>query len=261
MKEVQQDKIEQDSNTSSKRTNRPVNTNEATGLRDLFEDGLKDIYWAEKALTKAMPKMIENATSPDLVSALTDHLAVTEEHVHRLERVFGSIGSDVLAKKCDAMEGLVKEANQIMESTTEGVVRDAGIIAAAQKVEHYEIATYGTLCAFAKILNEDEAASLLLETLNEEKEADDKLSEVAEASINLQAAAEDIDDEELGEGMDEEEMMEDDMDEEDMEEGSVDKMNAEEDLDVETINGENMDDDNLEQDMDDDTSEENIRVR
>jgi len=256
MKAAQQDKMEQDTNTSLKRTNRPINTNEATGLRDLFEDGLKDIYWAEKALTKAMPKMIENATSPDLVSALTDHLAVTEEHVQRLERVFGSIGSDVMAKKCDAMEGLIKEANQIMESTTEGVVRDAGIIAAAQKVEHYEIATYGTLCAFAKILNEEEAASLLLETLNEEKQADDKLSEVAEASINLQAAAEDIDDEEYGEGMDEEEMMEDDMDE-----GSVDKMNAEGDLDVETINGESMDDENLEQDMDDDTSEENTRVR
>ena len=256
MKATQQNNMQQDNNASVKRTTRPVNTNEATGLRDLFEDGLKDIYWAEKALTKAMPKMIENATSPELVSALTDHLAITEEHVTRLERVFSSIGSDVLAKKCDAMEGLIKEGNQIMESTTEGVVRDAGIIAAAQKVEHYEIATYGTLCAFAKILNEDEAASLLLETLNEEKEADDKLSEVAEASINLQAAAEDIDDEELGEGMDEEEMMEDDMDE-----AGVDKMNAEEDLDVETINGENMDDESMEQDMEDDTSDENTRVK
>ena len=254
MKATQQNNSQQENMV--KRTTRPVNTNEATGLRDLFEDGLKDIYWAEKALTKAMPKMIENASSPELIAALTDHLAVTEEHVHRLESVFTSIGSDVLAKKCDAMEGLIKEANQIMESTTEGVVRDAGIIAAAQKVEHYEIATYGTLCAFAKILTEDEAASLLLETLNEEKQADDKLSEVAEASINLEAAAEDINDEELGEGMDEEEMMEDDMDD-----SGPDKMNAEEDLDMETINGEKMEDDNLEQYMENEDSNDNTRIR
>lgn len=160
----------------------------ASGLRDLFIDGLKDIYWAEKALTKALPTMIKKATSEELITALTDHLAVTEEQVTRLEEVFNSIGEKAQAKKCDAMEGLIKEGSGIMESTAAGVVRDAGIIAAGQKVEHYEIATYGTLCAFAKILGEKEAAELLLETLNEEKKADDKLTEVAEESINLKAA-------------------------------------------------------------------------
>ena len=174
-----------------KKNSKPQNPEVATGLRDLFIDGLKDIYWAEKALTKALPKMIDNATSEELVTALTDHLAVTEEQVTRLEEVFNLIGEKAQAKKCPAMEGLIKEGGEIIESTAEGVVRDAGIIAAGQKVEHYEIATYGTLCAFAKILGENEAAELLLQTLNEEKEADDKLSEVAEGSINVDAADED----------------------------------------------------------------------
>jgi ferritin-like metal-binding protein YciE len=168
----------------------------ATGLRDLFQDSLKDIYWAEKALTKAIPKMIKKATSEELVAALTDHLEVTKNQVARVEEVFSILGVKAQAKKCAAMEGLVKEGEEIMESTEEGVVRDAGIIAASQKIEHYEIATYGTLCAFAKILNESEAADLLLETLNEEKEADDKLSEVAEGSINIAAAEEDSEEEE-----------------------------------------------------------------
>ncbi len=160
----------------------------ASGLRELFQESLKDIYWAEKALTKAIPKMIKKATSDELVTALTDHLAVTQEQISRMEEVFTTLGLKAQAKKCEAMEGLIKEATEIMESTEEGVVRDAGIIAAGQKVEHYEIATYGTLCAFAKILGEMDAAELLLQSLNEEKEADDKLSEVAEGSINLQAA-------------------------------------------------------------------------
>ena len=123
-----------------------------------------------------------------MATALKEHLAITGEQVTRLEQVFESIGTKAQAKKCEAMEGLIKEAEEIMESTEEGVVRDAGIISAGQKVEHYEIATYGTLCAFAKILGEDEAVSLLEETLNEEKEADQKLTEVAESSINIEAA-------------------------------------------------------------------------
>lgn len=164
---------------------------EASGLRELFQDSLKDIYWAEKALTKALPKMIQKATSADLIDALTQHLRVTEQQVTRLEEVFNTLGLKAQAKKCAAMEGLIQEGSEIMESTTSGVVRDAGIIAAGQKVEHYEIASYGTLCAFAKILGETEVAELLMETLNEEKEADDKLSEVAEGSINLQAAGQD----------------------------------------------------------------------
>jgi ferritin-like metal-binding protein YciE len=159
----------------------------AQGLRDLFEDELKDIYWAEKALTKAIPKMAKNATSQELVSALNDHLEATKGHVERLEQVFEILGKPARAKKCEAMAGLTKEGEEIMENTEEGVVRDAGIILAGQKVEHYEIATYGTLCAFAKTLGEDEIVSLLQQTLDEEKEADEKLTEIAESSINVEA--------------------------------------------------------------------------
>lgn len=160
----------------------------AEGLRDLFIDELKDIYWAEKALTKAIPKMIKNATSEELVEALTGHLEVTKEHVSRLEKVFSSIVEKAIAKKCEAMEGLMKEAEEIMQQTEKGMVRDAGIISAGQKVEHYEIATYGALCTFAKTLGESDAASLLHETLEQEKEADVKLTEIAESFINTQAA-------------------------------------------------------------------------
>lgn len=161
----------------------------AQGLRDLFVDELKDIYWAEKELTKAIPKMIKNATADELVEALTGHLEETKTHVTRLEEVFSSIGEKAVAKKCEAMAGLTKEAGEIMEDTEQGVVRDAGIILAGQKVEHYEIATYGTLASFARTLGEEEAASLLEETLNEEKDADEKLSEISD-SINVDAADE-----------------------------------------------------------------------
>lgn len=164
-------------------------SNATKGLRDLFEKELKDIYWAEKALTKALPKMIKNASSEELVDALNDHLQVTEEQVTRLEDVFESIGMKALAKKCEAMAGLIKEAEELMEEIEKGDVRDAGIILAGQKVEHYEIASYGTLCAFARILGEDKAASLLYDTLEEEKDADVKLTEIAESSINVEAMA------------------------------------------------------------------------
>lgn len=163
-------------------------SNEAHGLRDLFEHGLKDIYWAEKQLTKTLPKMAKNATDPALVKAFNSHLAETEKHVTRLEQVFEAIDVKPVAKKCDAMEGLIKEGEHIIEETEAGVVRDAGIIAAAQKVEHYEIATYGTLHAFALTLGEEEAASLLEQTLNEEKHADVALTEIAMADINVEAA-------------------------------------------------------------------------
>ncbi|MDB5284902.1 MAG: hypothetical protein JWO06_3977 [Bacteroidota bacterium] len=161
----------------------------ATGLRKLFVDELKDIYWAEKALTKAIPKMIKNATSEELVDALTRHLEETQGHVTRLEEVFEAIGEKAVAKKCEAMDGLTKEADEIMKDTEKGVVRDAGIIAAGQKVEHYEIATYGTLISFAKTLREDEAASILQSTLEEEKAADEKLSEISD-EINIEADTE-----------------------------------------------------------------------
>lgn len=166
----------------------------AEGLRELFVESLKDIYWAEKALTKALPKMAKNATSEKLVDAINNHLSVTEEQVTRLEQVFESIGKKAVAKKCDAMEGLIKEGNSIVEETEPGPVRDAGIIAASQKIEHYEIATYGTLCAFAKTLGENEAAELLEATLAEEKEADVALTETAYNNINFDAADEDMDD-------------------------------------------------------------------
>lgn len=159
-------------------------------LMELFEDSLKDIYWAEKALTKAIPKMIKKATSPELVEALTSHLAETEQQVTRLESVFEPIETKATAKKCEAMEGLLKEAESIMEDCEKGAMRDAGIISAAQKVEHYEIATYGTLRQFAETLQLNEAVSLLDTTLNEEKAADQKLSEVAMATINEMASQE-----------------------------------------------------------------------
>ncbi|HUR30405.1 MAG TPA: ferritin-like domain-containing protein [Saprospiraceae bacterium] len=161
-----------------------------SGLRDLFEDQLKDIYWAEKALTKAIPEMIKNASSPDLVDALNEHLGITEQQVARCEEVFASMNMKAVGKKCEAMEGLIKEATEIMSSTTEGSVRDAGIICAAQKVEHYEIATYGTLAAFAKQLGESKAVSLLEKTLSEEKEADVSLTKLAEAHVNEEAELE-----------------------------------------------------------------------
>lgn len=163
----------------------------AEGLRELFVDSLKDIYWAEKALMKALPKMSKNATSENLINAINDHLAVTEEQVKRLEQVFEIIGKKVSAKKCEAMEGLIKEGESIMEETEEGPVRDAGIVAASQKIEHYEIATYGTLAAFAQTLGEEQAVSLLQQTLEEEKEADILLTEAAYNNINFEASGED----------------------------------------------------------------------
>jgi ferritin-like metal-binding protein YciE len=156
----------------------------------LFEEQLKDIYWAEKALTKAIPKMIKNATSEELIEALENHLMETEEQVKRVEQVFELAGKKAVAKKCDAMEGLIKEADGIMEECEEGAMRDAGIISAGQKVEHYEIASYGTLRQFAETLGLTEAMALLEETLNEEKVADEKLTEVALSAVNIQASEE-----------------------------------------------------------------------
>lgn len=157
-------------------------------LMKLFSDELKDIYWAEKALTKAIPKMIKNATSQDLVDALTSHLAETEKQVSRIEKVFESIDKKAVAKKCEAMDGLIKEADEIMKSCEEGAMRDAGIISAGQKVEHYEMASYGTLRQFAKTLGLKKAKSLLKATLKEEKAADKKLSKVAEDAVNVKAS-------------------------------------------------------------------------
>ena len=171
----------------TKSTNKK-STMKSSQLMELFEDGLKDIYFAEKALLKAIPKMIDNATSEELIDALTNHLAETENQVVRLESVFKSVDKKAEAVKCEAMVGLIKEATEIMEECQEGSMRDAGIIAAAQKVEHYEIATYGTLRQFAETLGLTEAVSLLEATLEEEKAADVKLTEVAVEAINIEAS-------------------------------------------------------------------------
>lgn len=162
-------------------------TTAAEGLRDLFIDELKDIYWAEKALVKALPKMVKNATTGNLIIAIEKHLEETKNHVSRLEEVFSLIGEKAVAKKCDAMDGLLKEGESILEDTEPGAVRDAGIILASQKIEHYEIATYGTLVAYAGTLGEIKAAELLKETLEEEKNADSILTYAAYNYINFEA--------------------------------------------------------------------------
>ena len=177
--------------TTAKGTVKPKRS-AAEELRELFVDSLKDIYWAEKALLKALPKMSKNATTVSLVNAINEHKSVTEEQVKRLEQVFQIVGEKAVAKKCDAMAGLIEEGEGIMEETQPGAVRDAGIIAASQKIEHYEIATYGTLAAFARTLGEDEAVELLEMTLEEEKQADVTLTEAAYNDINFEAMVEGV---------------------------------------------------------------------
>ena len=166
---------------------------ENSQLEKLFTDSLKDIYWAEKQLTKTLPKMKKAATTDELKSAIEEHLTQTESHVKRLEQVFDMCGKKVQAKKCDAMEGIIKEGDSIVEETQDGsMTRDAGIIMAAQKVEHYEIATYGSLVQIAKTLGMNDAAEVLHLTLDEEKQADEKLTEVAEWHVNQAAEKEAI---------------------------------------------------------------------
>lgn len=162
-----------------------------TQLEKYFSDSLKDIYWAEKALTKALPKMEKAATTEELKTAISDHLEQTKGHISRLEQVFEILGKKAQAKKCDAMEGILKEGESIVEETEDGsMTRDVGIIMASQKVEHYEIATYGGLISLAQTLGLEDAAGLLTETLEEEKETDAGLSEIAENNINWQAEQE-----------------------------------------------------------------------
>jgi ferritin-like metal-binding protein YciE len=161
---------------------------EETMLRELFVEELKDIYWAEKHLTKALPKLMKAATSEELAAAIENHLAETETQVERVEQVFEMLEMTARAKKCEAMEGLVKEAQSVIEEFPKGsAVIDAGIIIASQKVEHYEIAAYGSLVQLAKTMGENEIADLLQETLDEEKQADETLTELAVSGINIQA--------------------------------------------------------------------------
>lgn len=162
-----------------------------SALLNLFTDEVKDIYWAEKHLVKALPKMAKGATSDELTAAIEKHIGETEVHIQRLEEVFGILGIKPQAKKCDAMAGLIEEGQGILEDTEEGTMtRDAGIISAAQKVEHYEIATYGTLRVLANTLGLTDAAELLETTLEEEKTTDVGLTVIAEGFVNEAAAQE-----------------------------------------------------------------------
>ena len=173
---------------AKKRTATTAVKSEETMLRELFVEELKDIYWAEKHLTKALPKMIKAATSQELANAIEEHLEETETHVQRAEQVFTLMELTPRAKKCEAMEGLVKEAQNIIEELPKGsAVIDAGLIIAAQKVEHYEIAAYGSLVQLAKTMGENEVADLLQQTLDEEKQADQTLTELAVSGINISA--------------------------------------------------------------------------
>ena len=152
---------------------------------------MKDLYWAEKQLTKALPKMRKAATTVELQNAIEEHTTQTEEHVSRLEQVFEILNKKAQAKKCDGMEGLIAEGEKVVEETDEGsMTRDVGIIVSAQKVEHYEIAAYGSLVQLATTMGLDEVAEILNETLEEEKETDELLTSIAESNINWEAELE-----------------------------------------------------------------------
>jgi ferritin-like metal-binding protein YciE len=179
--------------TAAKKSSPAVQTTEEiqSALLELFTDEIKDIYWAEKHLTKALPKMQKAATSEELKEAFAAHLDQTLEHVTRLEKIFELLDHKVQAKKCDAMEGLVAEGEGIIEDTDAGTAtRDVGLILAAQKVEHYEIATYGGLAQLARTMNREDIAEILDETLAEEKETDELLTSIAESGINYEATEE-----------------------------------------------------------------------
>lgn len=185
-------------NSTSKKSNASQDGRSQAGkgahdsmLKDFFIDELKDIYWAEKHLVKTLPKMNKAATSQELKDAFTQHLEVTKTHVIRLEQSFEALGKKAQAKKCEAMEGITKEGESIIEDTEKGTsTRDVGLILAAQKVEHYEISTYGGLAQLAVTLGLDQVADLLYATLAEEKEADVSLTEIAEKNVNYEAAEE-----------------------------------------------------------------------
>lgn len=160
-------------------------------LTGLFVDGIKDIYWAEKHLSKALPKFMKAATSDELKQVFEQHKVVTDEQITRIEKVFEMLGKKPQAIKCEAMDGITKEADNIINETQKGTMtRDAGLILAAQKVEHYEIASYGGLAQLASTLGLEEAKNLLGQTLQEEKDTDALLSQVAESSINIEAEKE-----------------------------------------------------------------------
>jgi len=163
-------------------------------LHDLYVEELKDLYNAENQLLKALPRMAKKASSPELKSAFTEHLAVTQKQVERLVQIFEELGVSPKGKKCKAMEGLLEEGKEVIEEDGDPAVLDAALIAAAQRVEHYEMAGYGCVRTFANLLGYVDSAALLQETLDEEGEADQKLTELAETVINIKA--EEADDQE-----------------------------------------------------------------
>lgn len=160
-----------------------------TSLRKLFIDELRDAYHAEKQLTKALPKLAKAATSPDLRDAFESHLEETQGQVERLEEVFELLDEPAKTKPCAGMAGIIEEGSDLIKEEAKGAALDAGLIASAQRAEHYEMAAYGSLVAWAKALNEEKVADLLQETLEEEKAADEKLSALAESGINDEAAS------------------------------------------------------------------------
>src|SRR5437667_6526948 len=157
-------------------------------LDELLQDELKDIYDAEKQLTKALPKLAKKATSEELRQAFEEQLRQTEQHIERLEQVFEQLELPARGKKCEGMKGLIEEAQDMMREADDDATRDALMIASAQKVEHYEIASYGTVRTWANLLGKSEVASLLEETLEEEKETDQRLTSIAENMVNPEAA-------------------------------------------------------------------------
>jgi ferritin-like metal-binding protein YciE len=160
---------------------------EDNNLRALYVSELQDLYDAENQLVDALPKMAEASSSPELRAGFESHLQQTRGHVERLERIFESLGEDAKRKKCKAMKGLVAEGGDMIDEDFEGAVKDAGLIAAAQRVEHYEIAAYGSVRTFAELLGNEESVSLLGQTLQEEKETDEKLTQLSK-TINAEAA-------------------------------------------------------------------------
>jgi len=168
---------------------------ETNRLKHLYVEELKDLYSAENQLLKAIPEMAKASSSGDLRDGFMEHLGQTKEHVARLEKIFKALGESPKGKKCKGMEGLIKEGAELIEEDPAPEELDAGLISAAQRVEHYEIAGYGCVSTYAKILGEDQAVSLLRQTLEEEKETDEKLTELA-GSINLEAASSEESDEE-----------------------------------------------------------------
>ncbi|MBS1606889.1 MAG: ferritin-like domain-containing protein [Bacteroidetes bacterium] len=186
--------------SSGSRTGQPSRTrqslsssraSESSKLEELFIDELKDIYWAEKQLVKTLPRLKKAATSDELRQAFDNHTTETQGHVQRLEQAFEMLGKKAQAKKCDAMQGITEEGQEVIEDTDKGTsTRDVGLIMAGQKAEHYEIATYGSLIQIAKTLGHNNVARLLQQTLEEEKKADQLLTQIAESTSNRQAAGE-----------------------------------------------------------------------